>query len=208
MKTLLQINTSIFSNNGQSSQLAEEFVAAWRARNPAMAVRVRDLGSDPVPHLTADGFKSFSADPAVRTAEQKAAADLSDALIEELKQADVVVIGLPLYNFGVPSALKAYFDHIGRAGVTFRYTANGPVGMLDNKKVYVFATRGGFYEGTALDTQSAYVRDFLAFIGITDVEFIYVEGLGIGANEKLAAIDKAKQTIARLVDAVPASVAA
>ena len=90
----------------------------------------------------------------------------SDALIDELKQADVIVLGLPMYNFGVPSQLKAYFDHIARAGVTFSYTAEGPVGLLTGKKVYVFAARGGLYAGTPLDTQTSYVRDFLRFLGI------------------------------------------
>ena len=94
----------------------------------------------------------------------------------------MIVLGLPMYNFGVPSTLKAYFDHVARAGVTFRYTANGPVGLLTGKEVYVFATRGGIYAGTPLDTQTTYVRDFLRFLGIDDVEFVYAEGLNMGAG--------------------------
>ena len=100
----------------------------------------------------------------------------------------MIVIGLPMYNFGVPSTLKAYFDHVARAGVTFRYTATGPVGLLTGKKAYVFATRGGLYAGTPLDTQTAYVRDFLRFLGIADVEFVYAEGLAVGAERKDAAL--------------------
>ena len=124
--------------------------------------------------------------------------DFSDALIEELRNADTVVLGLPMYNFGIPSQLKAYFDHIARAGVTFRYTENGPVGLLTGKKVYVIATRGGKYAGTPRDSQTAYVRDFLAFIGITDVEFVYAEGLNMGADSKDAALANADTVIRHL----------
>jgi FMN-dependent NADH-azoreductase len=208
MKTLLQINTSIFSGGGQSSQLADEFVAAWRAAEPDANVIIRDFARDPVPHLTAERFQSFLAKPGERSAEQQAVVDYSDALIGELKRADVIVLGLPMYNFGVPSTLKAYFDHIGRAGVTFRYTERGPVGLLTGKKAYVFAARGGFYVGTPLDTQTAYVRDFLAFIGISDIEFVYAEGLAIGPEQKQTAITKAKHAITQLITVTPTAVAA
>ncbi len=158
MKTLLQLNTSLFAGAGQSTQLAERFVEAWRAANPGATVVVRDIGREPVPHLTAERFGAFLAEPDAHTAEQRAIVGYSDALIDELRRADVIVIGLPMYNFGVPSSLKAYFDHIARAGITFRYTPQGPVGLLTGKKAYVFATRGGAYAGTALDTQTTYVR--------------------------------------------------
>src|SRR5437016_7663150 len=171
MKTLLQIRSSIFSNDGQSSRLAERLVARWRASNPGGRVIVRDLAKEPVPHLDAARFGAFLAEPEERTPAQQAVVDYSDALIGELKRADVIVLGLPMYNFGVPSTLKAYFDHIARAGITFRYTQNGPIGLLGGKTAYVFAARGGQYAGTPLDTQTAYVRQFLALLGITDVEF-------------------------------------
>ena len=96
----------------------------------------------------------------------------------------MIVLGLPMYNFGVPSQLKAYFDHIARAGVTFKYTEKGPVGQLTGKKAYVFAARGGLYAGTPLDTQTGYVRDFLRFLGIGDVEFVYAEGLNMGPEQQ------------------------
>jgi FMN-dependent NADH-azoreductase len=203
MKTLLQINTSIFSDGGQSSQLAQRFTAAWREAHPGANVIVRDLAKEPVPHLDAAGFGAFLAKPDERTAEQRAAAKYSDALIAELKAADVVVLGLPLYNFGLPSTLKAYFDQIGRSGSTFRYTADGPVGLLTGKKAYVFAARGGLYKGTPKDTQTAYVRDFLAFLGITDVEFVYAEGLAISPESKSAGLAGAHRHIERLVEPVP-----
>jgi FMN-dependent NADH-azoreductase len=198
MKTLLQLNSSLFSGNGQSSQLSDRFVAAWQEANPDGKLVVRDLAKDPVPHLDAERFGAFLAKPEERTAQQQTVVDFSDALIEELRNADVIVLGLPLYNFGVPSQLKAYFDHIARAGVTFRYTEKGPVGLLTGKKAYIMAARGGMYAGTPRDTQTGYVRDFLAFIGITDVEFVYAEGLNMGEASKEAALTNAGTAIRQL----------
>ncbi len=204
--TLLQINASIFSNHGQSTRLADEFVAAWRESNPGAKVIVRNLAEETVPHLDAERFGAFLAKPGERSVEQQAVVEYSDALIDELKRADVLVLGLPMYNFGVPSTLKAYIDHIARAGSTFKYTEKGPVGLLTGKKAYVFATRGGLYAGTPLDTQTAYVRDMLRFLGIDDVEFVYAEGLAIGAERKAAALSQAQRAIERL--AAPEAIAA
>ena len=178
--TLLQINSSLFAGGGQSSQLAQRFVDAWKAKHADGTVIVRDLAADPVPHLTAARFQSFLTPLAERNDEQKAVVAYSDRLIDELKSADTIVLGLPMYNFGVPSWLKSWIDHVGRAGSTFQYTEKGPVGLLTGKKAYVFATRGGLYSGTPLDTQTHYIRDFLRFIGIADVEFVYAEGLAMG----------------------------
>jgi FMN-dependent NADH-azoreductase len=187
--TTLQINTSIFGAGGQSTRLASEFTAQRGGR-----VIVRDLARDPVPHLDAERFQAFLAkDP---TPAQQAARAYSDELIDELRQADTIVIGLPMYNFSVPSTLRAWFDHVARAGVTFRYTEQGAVGLLTGKKAYVFVTRGGVYgPGHA---QASYVRDMLAFLGIADVEFVYAEGLAIGSPAKENALARAREAIARL----------
>lgn len=205
MKTLLQINSSLFAGNGQSSQLSDKFVAAWKASNPQGQVVTRDLSAEPVPHLTAERFGAFLAAGDARTPEQQAVVDFSDRLIEELRNADVIALGLPMYNFGIPSTLKAYFDHVARAGVTFRYTANGPEGLLQNKKVYVFAARGGLYAGTPRDSQTAYVRDFLGFIGLTDVEFVYAEGLAMGDESKQKALTDAGNAIGQLAEPLRAA---
>jgi FMN-dependent NADH-azoreductase len=199
MTTLLKINSSLFSNEGQSSKLADEFVAASQIANPGIHVLTRNLASEPVPHLDAARFAAFLAKPESRTAEQQVVVDYSDRLIDELRRADVIVLGLPMYNFGIPSTLKAYFDHIARAGVTFRYTEKGPVGLLTGKKAFVLATRGGHYVGTARDTASAYVKDFLNFIGIDDVEFVYAEGLALGEKPKEQSLKQAGDVIANLV---------
>jgi FMN-dependent NADH-azoreductase len=199
MTTLFQINASINSDNGQSSQLANQFVAAFHKRRPEAEIVVRDVAAaEPVPHLTAERFGAFITKAEERSAAQRAVVAYSDILINELKQADVIVLGLPMYNFGVPSQLKAYFDHIARVGLTFKYTEKGPVGLLTGKKAYVFAARGGLYAGTPMDTQTSYVRDFLRFIGIADVEFVYAEGLAISPESKEAGLAKAVAEIERL----------
>jgi FMN-dependent NADH-azoreductase len=198
MTTLLQINASI-NDNGQSSQLANQFVAAFRTRIPNAKIVLRNVAAaDPVPHLNAERFGAFITKAEERNAEQHAVVAYSDKLIDELKQADVIVLGLPMYNFGVPSQLKAYFEHVARAGVTFKYTDKGPVGQLTGKKVYVFAARGGLYAGTPMDTQTSYVRDFLRFLGMADVEFVYAEGLAISPQSKEEGLAKAVAEIARL----------
>jgi len=196
MKTVLQINSSLFQQQGQSSQLGAALVE--QLLGPQDRLISRDLAAEPVPHLTAERFAAFTLPEAERNAEQQAAVAYSDALIAELREADVIVLGLPMYNFGMPSTLKAYFDHVARAGVTFRYTSEGPEGLLTGKKAYVLATRGGNYQGTPMDAQSAYVRIFLGFLGITDVEFVYAEGLARGETQRAQALDEANASIVEL----------
>lgn len=198
MKTLLQIKASVFSDNGHSTRLANEFVAGWQKANPDGRVVVRDVAADPLPHLGAERVQAFFTPAEQRTAEQHAHAAASQELIDELKAADVVVLGLPLYNFGVPSTLKAYFDHLARAGITFRYTANGPEGLLADRKVYVFAARGGFHKGTPSDSQTPFVTTFLNFIGLRDIEFVYAEGLNVSEDQKRSALEAASAAIVRL----------
>jgi len=198
MTTLLQIQSSLFASEGQSSQLTNQFVTAWQRSHPETQIKVRDLAKQTLPHLDAERVTAFFTPIETRTAEQQRLVDLSDDLINELKQSDILVIGVPMYNFGIPSTLKAYFDHIARAGVTFRYTANGPEGLLTGKKAYIFATRGGQYAGTALDSQTTYIRDFLNFIGITEVEFVYAEGLNMGSDTKEKALATAKMKLHEL----------
>jgi FMN-dependent NADH-azoreductase len=202
MTTILKLDSSLYSQGGQSAQLAQQFIDALRDREPGAHVIERDLGREPVPHLDAARFQAFLTPPEQRTSAQRAVADFSDALIAELRAADVLVLGVPMYNFGVSSQLKAYFDHIARAGVTFRYTDKGPVGLLTGKRAYVFATRGGLYAGTPSDTQTAYVRQFLGFLGITAVEFIYAEGLALGPDAREASLAQARVAVQNLAPPV------
>ena len=197
MPTILQLNTSLFGEQGQSSRLAAEF-ARTLAESTGRELKVRDLAANPVPHLTAERITAFGTPASERTLDQQRHVAESDALVDELREADVLVLGLPMYNFGVPSTLKAYFDHVARAGVTFRYTAEGPLGLLTGKKAFVFATRGGQHAGTETDLQTDYVRLFLGFIGIRDVEFIYAEGLALGEQQRERALAAAAERINRL----------
>ena len=193
---ILQVKSSLFSGNGQSNRLVDEFVALLDEQHPAAEIVERDLAANPVPHLDAARAAALFAKPAERTAEQHAIVAESDALIDELRRADVLVLGLPMYNFGVPSQLKAWFDHLARAGETFKYTDKGSVGLLTGKKAYVFAARGGLYGDQ--DAQSQFVRQFLEFIGIADIEFVYAEGLAIGAESRDRSIAAARGEARRL----------
>jgi FMN-dependent NADH-azoreductase len=192
---ILQIKGSVFNGSGQSSRLSDQLVAQLRAENPGAQVVQRDLVSDPVPHLDAARVAAFFAKPDARTDEQNAVIAYSDALIDEVRQADVIVLGLPMYNFGVPSQLKAWFDHLARAGVTFKYTEKGAVGLLTGKKAYVVATRGGVYAGTPHDFEVPFVRQFLGFIGITDVELVFAEGLALGEESAKKSIATAQAQV-------------
>ncbi len=192
---ILQINSSLYSGNGQSSRLADEFVAKLRTGNPGAELVVRDLAREPVPHLDEPRFQAFLEKAEKRNDFQKSVVAYSDTLIGELRRAEVIVLGLPMYNFGVPSQLKSWIDHIARAGETFTYSAKGPVGLLTGKKAYVIAARGGLYAGSPADTQTAYIRNFLAFVGITDVEFVYAEGLAISAESREKSLAAARGKI-------------
>ncbi len=180
MKTLLLIKSSLFEGAGQSSALADHYAGLWQARHAKGRVIERDLAADPLPHLDGDAFAGFVADANDRSPEQQRSVARSDTLIAELKQADEVLIALPMYNFTVPSSFKAWMDHVARAGVTFKYTEQGPVGLLDNKPVVVISTRGGHYAGTSADTQTSMVKMFLGMLGLSRVEFVYAEGLALG----------------------------
>lgn len=200
MTTLLKINTSARAN-GNANRLADEFVAAFQAAQPGTEVRSHDFGRNPLPHLGEDEITAFFTPAEQRTPAQQELVRLSDELIAELQAADVLVLGVPMYNFGIPSTLKAYFDRIARAGITFKYTAEGPVGLLTGKKAVIVAARGGLYAGTARDSQSRYLQDFLGFLGITEVEFIYAEGLNMGDESRAAAEAGARQQIHELIAA-------
>ena len=141
MNTILNITSSLFGQEGQSSKLAQNFIERLLQKQPDSEVIHRDLAARPVPHLDVDSFQGFAVQPDERTDSQKRAAELSDGLIDELQRADTLVLGLPMYNFGIPSTLKAYFDYVARAGITFKYTEKGAVGLLQGKKAYVLTTR-------------------------------------------------------------------
>ncbi len=199
MPVLLELRASINSTRGESSKLSQRFVERWCAKHTDTRVVVRDLATDPVPHLTAERFQAFLTPAADRTPAQVAHVQASDALIDELKLADIVVLGLPMYNFGIPSTLKAWFDHVARAGVTFRYTESGSIGLIGDKPLYILAARGGLYQGTERDFQTGHVTLFFNLLGIRNIQFVYAEGLNISPESKEASLEVAREAIDALI---------
>ena len=177
---ILQINASARREGANSTRVADSIVARLQAANPGASLTLRDLAVTPHPVLDEAALGALFTPADQRSAEQAARVALDDALIAEIQAHDTVVLGVPMYNFGVPVQLKSWIDAIARAGVTFRYTATGPEGLLTGKKVYVALARGGLYRDTANDSQVPYLKSVLGFLGLTDVQFIYAEGLAMG----------------------------
>lgn len=177
---ILQINASARTEGANSTRVANRVTQRLKERHPQAAVTVRDLATNPHPVLDGAALGALFTPADQRTPEQAARAALDDALIAEVQAHDVIVLGVPMYNFGVPVQLKTWLDAIARNGVTFRYTANGPEGLLKGKTVYVAFARGGIYRDTPADSQTPYLKTILGFLGITDVKFIYAEGLNMG----------------------------
>lgn len=174
---LLHIDSSITGRGSASRQLSAAIVAEFAHRNPGAEVARRDLDADPIPHLDSGSLAETLA---------------GGAIIDEFLDADVVVIGAPMYNFGIPSQLKAWFDRIVVAGRTFRYTESGPVGLAGGKRVIIASSRGGLYApgapSQANDFQETYLRAILGFIGVEDIEFVRAEGLAFGPDHREAAV--------------------
>lgn len=185
---ILQINSSARSTGSESTRIADAIVARLQAANPGASVVRRDLAANPHPVIDEAALGALFTPADQRTPEQAARVALDDALIAEAQAADAIVIGAPMYNFGITVQLKSWFDAIARAGVTFRYTAEGPEGLLKNKKVFVALSRGGVHKNGASDSQVPFLKTFLGFVGLTDVTFVYSEGHGMGPE----AVAKAK----------------
>jgi len=198
---ILQINSSARRDASHSTALASKLVARLREVDPEAGITVRDLAVTPHPVLDEDVLHALFTPEAQRTSAQADRVRLDDALIAELKTADVVVLGVPMYNFGVPAQLKNWIDAISRAQVTFRYTANGPEGLLKGKKIYVALTRGGRYRNTPADTQVPYLKTVFAFLGMTDVQFVYAEGLAMGPDSEQSGLAAAHAQIEEAVAA-------
>ena len=198
MSSVLVLNSSASGPASASRELVQATVERLRSQNPGLKVVERDLGAEPVPHLTVETTPALRGGEAVSEVQVKAKA-FSDALIEELKAADVVVIGAPMYNFGIPSTLKAWFDYVLRAGLTFKYSEAGPEGLLKGKRAIVVESRGGLYSsGPAqpMDSQEPHLRTMLGFAGITEVTFIRAEKLGYGPEAREEAIRIANAELA------------
>ncbi|MEG3113398.1 MULTISPECIES: FMN-dependent NADH-azoreductase [Pantoea] len=199
MSKVLVLKSSILAGYSQSSQLADFYVDQAKANGDD--VTVRDLAANPIPVLDGELVGALRPSDAPLTPRQQEALALSDELIAELQAHDVVVITAPMYNFNIPTQLKNYFDLIARAGVTFRYTEAGPEGLVKGKRAVILSSRGGIHKDTASDLLTPYVKLFLGFIGISDVDFVFAEGIAYGPEVATKATEDAKDAIKQIVAA-------
>ena len=198
MSNVLIIESSARQQDSFSRQLTRQFISQWQAAHPADQVTVRDLALAPVPHLDASLLGGWMKPEGQRNADEQISLQRSNELTDELLAADVLVLAAPMYNFAIPSTLKAWLDHVLRAGVTFKYTETGPQGLLVGKKAYVLTARGGLYAGSTSDHQEPYLRQVMAFIGIHDVTFIHAEGLNLGGDFQEKGLNQAKARLSAI----------
>lgn len=198
MKNVLVIKSSISGENGKSTQLIQHLLA----KLPDAAVTEIDLAAAPVSHLEMKEIASWMTPAAERTAEQQALAAISDNFIAQVEAADAIVIGVPMYNFALPSQLKALFDRLARAGVTFKYTEQGPVGLLADKPVVFALARGGIYANGPADSQVPFLQSFFNFVGLTQLHFVYAEGLNMGPESAEQALVTAHTQLDQLASSL------
>ena len=192
MNNVLVLKSSILADNSQTNQLSDYFVSKLADKN----VVIRDLAANPLPHFDATAATALRGQPT--SAEENALLALSDELVTEIKNADTLIINAPMYNFHIPTQLKSYFDFIARPRVTFQYSEKGPEGLLKGKKAVVLASFGGFHQNQPTDLVTSYMKAILGFVGITDVQFVYVEGIGFGPEAVEKSQVQAKAEIDKL----------
>lgn len=197
---ILQVNSAARSVGANSTQIANSVTARLVAKHPGATVEVLDLAASPHPALDQEGLGALFTPAEDRNEEQHARVEQDNALIAQVQAVDVLVLGVPMYNFAISSQLKNWIDAIAKAGVTFRYTEKGPEGLLKGKKVYVALARGGIYRDTANDTQVPYLKMILGFLGMTDVDFIYAEGFAMGTESIEKAIASAEAQVNALIE--------
>jgi FMN-dependent NADH-azoreductase len=197
MSRVLVIESSARQQGSVSRQLTEAFIQQWKIAHPGDSIQVRDLGQQPVPHLDGNLLGGWMKPAEEQSAAEQAALVRSNELTAELQAADVLVLAVPMYNFAIPSTLKAWIDHVLRAGVTFKYTETGPQGLLTGKRAYVLTARGGVYsgDGSSFDHQEP---SLLGVIGITDVRFIHAEGQALSGDAPVQGLSTAKAQVAEI----------
>jgi FMN-dependent NADH-azoreductase len=198
MSNVLIIESSARQQDSISRQLTQQFISQWQAAHPTDQITVRDVALNPVPHLDANLLGGWMKPTEQRSGVEQASLDRSNELTDELLAADVLVMAAPMYNFAIPSTLKAWLDHVLRAGVTCKYTAPGPQGLLTRKRPMVLTARGGIHTGATSDHQEPYLRQVMAFIGIHDVTFIHAEGVNLSGDFQEKGINHAKALLAQV----------
>ncbi|GLX91738.1 FMN-dependent NADH-azoreductase 3 [Pseudomonas fragi] len=198
MSRVLIIESSARQHDSFSRQLTRQFISQWQAAHPGDQMTVRDVALNPVPHLDTHLLGGWMKPEDQRSEAEQTSLQRSNELTDELLAADVLVMAAPMYNFAIPSTLKAWLDHVLRAGVTFKYTETGPQGLLIGKKAYVLTARGGIYAGSTADHQEPYLRQVMAFIGIHDVTFIHAEGMNLGGDFQEKGLNQAKSQLSQV----------
>jgi len=198
MSHVLIIESSARQQDSVSRQLTRDFIQQWQAAHPGDQINLRDVAANPLPHLDADLLGGWMKPAEQRSMPEQEAFERSNHLTDELLAADVLVLAAPMYNFTIPSTLKAWLDHVLRAGITFKYTPTGPQGLLQGKRAIVLTARGGIHAGAGSDHQEPYLRQAMAFIGIHDVEFIHAEGLNMSGDFHEKGVNQAKARLAAL----------
>ncbi|MGE8479426.1 MAG: FMN-dependent NADH-azoreductase [Pseudomonas shirazensis] len=198
MSHVLIIESSARQQDSVSRQLTRDFIQQWQAAHPGDQINLRDVAANPLPHLDADLLGGWMKPAEQRSMPEQEAFERSNQLTDELLAADVLVLAAPMYNFTIPSTLKAWLDHVLRAGITFKYTPTGPQGLLQGKRAIVLTARGGIHAGAGSDHQEPYLRQAMAFIGIHDVEFIHAEGLNMSGDFHEKGVNQAKARLAAL----------
>lgn len=198
MSRVLIIESSARQQDSVSRQLTQTFISQWKAAHPTDEISVRDLAVNPVPHLDAHLLGGWMKPAEQRNETENASLERSNELTDELLAADVLVMAAPMYNFAIPSTLKAWLDHVLRAGVTFKYTPTGPQGLLSGKRAFVLTARGGIHAGGSTDHQEPYLRQVMAFIGIHDVTFIHAEGMNLGGDFQEKGLNQANAKLAQV----------
>lgn len=200
MKKALIVKSSPMKESSVSNSLCDYSVELIKKKNPNCQIKIIDLSKEEYPHLTIETLSAFQEKTESQNETQKSLVKRSDEAVKELIEADLVIIASPMWNFGVPSSLKAYIDHICRAGLTFKYTETGPVGLLDlNKKAILICSRGGIYVESSVDHQERYLRDVFSFLGLKNINSIIAEGVAYGEESAKLAISTAKEKLDNLL---------
>jgi len=203
MLKVLQLKTSILDNaeqQGVSSELSDELLTRLRAQYGELELTQRNFSKSPVPYVDQNWLQALMTPAEKRTPQQSEKVAYSDSLIQELEQADILLVGAPMYNFAIPAMLKSWTDHVARAGVTFKYTESGAQGLLKNKRVFVLLSSGGQHEEGVSDFIRPFLRTFFGFLGISAVEFIVAHGLNMGEAPRAAGLAQARAQITQLIE--------
>ena len=200
MKKVLRVDSGINKANSVTRNLTDDFIRQWKENHPDDIITVRDVIDPLIPHIDETIVAGFFTPPEHHSPKTQEVTQLSDELIGEILEADVIVLGAPVYNLGIPSTLKSYIDHIVRVGKTFNYTEKGPQGFVEGKKLYIITARGGLSDPDQ-DVHANYLKQIFGFLGISEIQFFQAQGLAFGEESKESAVQNVKSSIRKMTAA-------